>query len=85
MTIDLRQAILDHRAVIEAAGEVMVADDLSRERAALKRAADEALWTLAEAAEQTNIRGLRVMDEPATQPHHIGPTVPGSTLMDVER
>jgi hypothetical protein len=30
-------------------------------------------------------RGLSRMDAPANHPHHVGPTVPGSTLMDVER
>lgn len=46
--VDLRQAILDHKAAIEAAGPIFVADDVSRERAAVKQAADQRLWALAE-------------------------------------
>jgi hypothetical protein len=87
LTIDLRAAILAHRAVIEAAGEVNVADDASAARAALKHAADLELWAHAEAAPVV-IRGLQVpsvLDAPANHPHHSGPTVPGPILMDPER
>jgi hypothetical protein len=44
----LRAAILEHKAAIEAAGPIHVADDVSRARAVVKRGADERLWALAE-------------------------------------
>jgi hypothetical protein len=48
----LRAAILEHKAAIEAAGPIHVADDASRARAVVKRGADERLWALAEYASE---------------------------------
>jgi hypothetical protein len=51
----------------------------------LQEAADKLGEVLGAVDSALVARGLSRLDAPATHPHHVGPTVPGSTLMDVER
>jgi hypothetical protein len=54
MTIDLRQAILDHKKAVTDAGDVYLSDEASVKAAMIKRDADLKLWALAEQAEPTS-------------------------------